>query len=136
MTLPGGAASTERGTNRAAKTLSLARRQATRPHGITLLAVLALAIAAFLWQVAGAHWAEAAADLETRSGGQPAHAIAAVPVLPPQEWRLPATADHPAYALYAPGGPAVTRTALVVLHGIGGDGPAMASYILPIARAH
>lgn len=55
-------------------------------------------------------------------------------ILPAREIQLPATANRPAAALYVPEGPAVPRTALMVLHGMGGSGPGIAGRVLQQAR--
>ena len=50
---------------------------------------------------------------------------------------MPATPAHPAYTVYTPadpGGAPPSPVTLVVLHGIGGNGPGMAP-LLPVARA-
>jgi predicted esterase len=59
-------------------------------------------------------------------------------VVPPAEVAVPATASHPAYTLYTPGGlggAPPSPITLVVLHGMGGNGPGMAAPLLPLARS-
>ena len=104
-----------------------------------LLAVLAaLLLTAFATGSFGPFWAEASTQPDP--GGE--HAISPVQyaeppaTLPPQEFQVPATPDHPAYTLYSPGGVALPRAALLVLHGMGGNGPAVARYVLPYAQAN
>ncbi len=58
-----------------------------------------------------------------------------VPVLPARDVQVPATPDHPGYTLYLPEGPDEPRPALLVLHGMNGSGPGMASLLLPYARS-
>lgn len=55
-------------------------------------------------------------------------------ILPAREIQLPATANRPGAAVYVPEGPAVPRTALMVLHGMGGSGPGIAGRVLQQAR--
>lgn len=69
-------------------------------------------------------------------GGPPAHAAPRRAILPAREFQVPASADHPAYAVYAPEGVEGPRTALVVLHGMGGNGPSMASLVRGFAQVH
>ncbi len=56
----------------------------------------------------------------------------------PRDISVAATSAHPAYTLYTPGGWADAGPrgiTLVVMHGMGGNGPGMAATILPFARA-
>ncbi|MBI3972267.1 MAG: hypothetical protein HY332_13360 [Chloroflexi bacterium] len=57
-------------------------------------------------------------------------------VLPPQQIRVEATAEHPAYWLFTPEGPAEPRKALLVLHGMGGNGLGIGSTSLAFAQAN
>ncbi|HVG97183.1 MAG TPA: alpha/beta fold hydrolase [Chloroflexota bacterium] len=67
-----------------------------------------------------------------------AEASYALTVNPPAEIAAPTTPAHPAYTVYTPqtlvGAPPAPVTVLV-LHGIGGNGPGMAASLLPVARA-
>jgi pimeloyl-ACP methyl ester carboxylesterase len=62
----------------------------------------------------------------------------ALTVNPPAEIAAPSTPSHPAYTVYTPqslvGAPPSPVTVLV-LHGMGGNGPGMAAAVLPAARA-
>lgn len=67
----------------------------------------------------------------------PLPALLAVPTPePPGQLQVAATPEHPAYSLYVPRRPAsaAPRTGLLVLHGMGGDGPGMAAGLLQLAQ--
>jgi predicted esterase len=118
----------------------------------------ALAVAQWAGGPAGMRAASAANDLLGASGnsltvsdflGASASSPAAVeapaasarraarpgPYEAPRESQVGATGNHPGYAVYAWGDQGQTRTALVVLHGMGEDGPHMAAPILPFAQS-
>jgi pimeloyl-ACP methyl ester carboxylesterase len=62
----------------------------------------------------------------------------ALTVSPPAEISAPSTPAHPAYTVYTPQslvGAAPAPVTVLVLHGIGGNGPGMAATLLPFARA-
>jgi pimeloyl-ACP methyl ester carboxylesterase len=62
---------------------------------------------------------------------------AAEPVVyPARELSFPALAERPAYTVYVPAGPDVPRRAVMVLHGMGGSGPGIATQVLSYAQAH
>jgi len=56
------------------------------------------------------------------------------PSLPAREMAFPALPDRPAYTVYVPDGPDVSRPAVMVLHGMGGSGPGIATQLLTQAR--
>lgn len=111
------------------------RGSAAVPRRIAGLACLgALVVAVGTWW---ATWAFPAAALAAPDDVQVAHvprSLQAVVAVAPQELQLPATAEHPAYTLYVPGGPPMPRTALVALHGMGGNGPGLASRLIKAAE--
>ncbi|CAA9285094.1 MAG: hypothetical protein AVDCRST_MAG77-4200 [uncultured Chloroflexi bacterium] len=55
---------------------------------------------------------------------------------PAREVQLAPLPDRPGYTLYVPQGPDVPRQAVLVLHGMGDNGPSIATQLLPYARAH
>jgi pimeloyl-ACP methyl ester carboxylesterase len=58
-----------------------------------------------------------------------------LPVIQPaRAIELPATAGRPESVVYVPSGPEMPRTALVVLHGMGGSGPGIAGRVLQQAH--
>jgi predicted esterase len=59
-----------------------------------------------------------------------------VVVQPARELQLAPLPERPGYSLYVPEGPDVPRQAVLVLHGMGDNGPNIAARILPFARAH
>jgi predicted esterase len=105
------------------------RRAAAGVFGLLLLASLIV-----FWHEHHGPAAEAAGPGEAVSAAPAAPAA----VVPPGEISVPGTPLHPPYTLYTPGGvqggppPPVT---LVVLHGMGGNGPGMAALVLPFARS-
>ena len=55
--------------------------------------------------------------------------------LPARQLIFPALHDRPAYTVYVPEGPDVPRRAVMVLHGMGGNGPGIAPFVLPYAQS-
>ncbi len=104
----------------------------------SLLALVALVLLALAGPAGSTLAALAAGVLEGRGAASHLDAVPVPPLVPiaaPMEQPVPATPEHPAYTLYAPGGPLVPRTPLLVLHGIGGNGPGMASLLQQFAMA-
>ena len=108
---------------------ALQRRLAVAAAGLTLILGIAL------WQFGGCALPAALAAQDGAPAPLPPVAAPPAAVLPAQEVQVAATAEHPAYTLYTPEGPLVPRTALVVLHGMGSNGPSLAARFLPSARA-
>jgi len=103
-----------------------------------LLALAAILLLCLAGPAGSTLAALAAGVLEGRGASSHLDTAPAVPLAPiaaPLEQPMPATREHPAYTLYAPGGPRVPRTPLIVLHGIGGNGPGMASLVQQFALA-
>ncbi|HEX2032795.1 MAG TPA: hypothetical protein VHS99_01300 [Chloroflexota bacterium] len=115
-----------------------ARRCYPRHAAQPALALFASALAVLLvvvWylrplpgaEAAGAHQVPAAAASQYGTVSEP-----------PREIQVPATAEHPAYTIYTPGGlpsGSPSTITLLALHGMGGNGPGIAAPVLPFARA-
>ena len=71
---------------------------------------------------------------ETQLSAPPASAVPEAPSLPAREMAFPALSARPAYTVYVPEGPDVPRPAVMVLHGMGGSGPGIATQLLSQAR--
>ena len=110
-------------------------------------AIFALATLAGMWGGANAsgstlwrNWAETDAEARAEielSAPAPAAPLAPAPVWEPaREATYPAFAERPAYTVYWPEGPAGPKPVVVALHGIGGNGPGIASVLLSQARAN
>ncbi|MGH2354877.1 MAG: alpha/beta hydrolase [Chloroflexota bacterium] len=113
------------------------KRTATPRLAAAFVLGVALCVAVLGRPVRPAGLAQAASNLDG-TDATPAGAISTIAIQPPQEFQVPATPDHPAYTLYSPGGPAgapAPSVALLVLHGMGANGPGMAATILPYARS-
>jgi predicted esterase len=101
---------------------------------VLVAGVLCLLLVA--WQLAG--WSALAAAQTAApeaSLGAAQQAVQYASYQAPRQYQIAATERHPAYSLYAPGDVSQPHVALVVLHGMGGDGPSMASLVLPYAQA-
>lgn len=108
-----------------------------RRFAVPFLVSALIAGATCAWHAGSGGWAEAAGSLDGAPTVEalPAYSIA---VLAPREISVAATAEHPAYTVYTPGGPDIANASqitLMVMHGMGGNGPGIAASILPFARA-
>lgn len=108
-----------------------------RRFAVPFLVSALIAGASCAWHAGSGGWAEAAGGLD---GALTAEALPAyrIAVTAPREISVAATAVHPAYTVYTPGGPDVANApqlTLMVMHGMGGTGPGIAASILPFARA-
>ena len=104
------------------------RWNGSRRAAVGLCGLLSLASLFTFWHQQHGQRAEAAGPAAPYS----------LTVAPPRDISVAATAAHPAYTLYTPGGlegAPPSPITLVVLHGMGGDGPGMAAPLLPLARA-
>ncbi len=107
-------------------------------RGRQVLAAGVFVLILIAWQLGGcAALASAPAAQAATADAAPAvaqRAARSVPYQGPRSYQVPATDSHPAYAVYASGANTEAHTALLVLHGMGGDGPSMASLVLPYAQ--
>ena len=109
------------------------RLRGRRGPEVVVAGMLCLLLA--VWQLGGCS-ALAAAQAAAPEASQAAQqTVRYAPYQAPRQYQIAATDRHPAYSLYAPGDISQPHVALVVLHGMGGDGPSMASLVLPYAQA-
>jgi pimeloyl-ACP methyl ester carboxylesterase len=89
-----------------------------------------------LWQLGGCSLIAAqAAALDFGHASRP-RSVEYAPYEPQRVYQVAANERHPAYAIYAPGDASAPHVPLLVLHGMGGDGPSIASLVLPYAQAN
>ena len=114
-------------------------------HAASLLisGIFALATLAGMWggvYASGSqlwrNWAETAVEPEGASAEAPGAPVELPAWEPAREVSYPAFADRPAYTVYWPEGPAGPKPVVVALHGIGGNGPGIASTLVSQARAN
>ena len=95
---------------------------------------LCLVLAVWQWGGSAALAGVQAAALEASHTSAP-RTVGYATYQAPRVYQVLATDGHPVYSLYVSGDTFQPHPALLVLHGMGGDGPSMASLVLPYAQA-